>query len=222
MHYRVRQRLVCAENAAKSWMQPSQYVLAWIDALPRRSCVLDFGCGKLRYTIPLCDRVRSVCAVDSAVQVDRVQTIGGVTITARQYAASRLPAVKIYSVDETGWTRNRYDAILCCNVLSAIPLLTVRQRILKKLLAVARDGGLLLATTQYRNSYFTSFASNPRARRHLDGWLVEDPRDANRASFYGMVPVHELSRAVAKAGWHVEEALTKGESAFVVGMKCIS
>jgi hypothetical protein len=75
MRYRVRGCELRSENAAKPASQPSRAVLGWIAGLPAGLVILDYGCGKLRYAGPLAKRARAVMAVDSHVQVSRLQKL---------------------------------------------------------------------------------------------------------------------------------------------------
>src|SRR2546427_92673 len=103
MRYRVRGFTVRSENAAKPVTQPNPYVLKWIRELPQSASVLDFGCGKLRYTIPLADRVRHVTAVDSAVQLCRQQLLNGVRTNIKEYARSYLANARAVAVADPQW-----------------------------------------------------------------------------------------------------------------------
>ena len=76
MRYVVRGLEIRTENAAKPIGRASRWVLKWIEGLPSNAVALDYGCGNLRYTVPLAERVRSVYAVDSEYQVRRVQKLG--------------------------------------------------------------------------------------------------------------------------------------------------
>jgi hypothetical protein len=118
MHrYRVRGCEVRSENAAKPAESAGGWLLTWLRRLEPSLDGLDLGCGKLRYTVPLSNRINRVMAVGSQIQVDRVQTSFGCKCTVREY----LPNVSVNATIEREWRRQRYDFILCSNVLSAIP-----------------------------------------------------------------------------------------------------
>jgi len=213
MHYKVNGLLIKTENAAKPISQQSQWVLQWISSLPRSSVVLDFGCGKFRYTIPLSKRVASVFAVDSIFQIERTQIINEKKCTLTEYALKYLPNVTVCDVMHKDWQRPKYDYVLCSNVLSTIPSKQKRSQTLKSLLPLLKGDGNILICTQYRNSYFNSYKDNPKANRYLDGWVISSSRGV---SFYGIIGPEELRHVCITAGFNVTECYSKGESAYVV------
>jgi 2-polyprenyl-3-methyl-5-hydroxy-6-metoxy-1,4-benzoquinol methylase len=174
---------------------------------------LDLGCGKLRYTIPLSRPGKRVVAVDSEVQLSRIQIIAGQRCSIRKYAALNLPNVEIYSTQQTQWRRAQYDYILCSNVLSAIPCYRVRKQLLTEVRGLLKPNGVLLVTTQHRNSYFKLWLRDPRAESYLDGFLVSL---RHGASFYGLIPPKTLKRLSARCGLRVIEAGSIGETAYVL------
>ena len=214
MHYKVAGLVVKTENAAKPASQACRWVLRWIDDLSKESVALDYGCGKFRYTIPLAKRVSKVYAVDSEVQVKRLQLVDGERTTLKQYAQTRLPKVEVYEVDERGWRRKKYDRILLANVLSTIPVIRRRVDMLSMLRDLLRQDGQLLACTQFRNSYFKTYETNPRAHQRRGGWLVQLGSDS--ASYYAIVPLKRLERLCFQAKLRVVHAYVRGESAYVV------
>lgn len=213
MRYRVRGLTVRSENAAKTLSQPSKYVLHWISQLPPGSSVLDMGCGKLRYTIPLAKQVRHVTAVDSEVQVNRVQIIAAVKTTLMDYAKKYLPNVVLSTVDDAKWRNRKYDYVLCANVLSAIPSHSERLAVLRRIRTVLKKRGQLLAVVQYRNTYFRDYRHNPKAIPHRDGWLV---KQGEYASFYALISPDSLKRLCKLVGFGTATVSLRGESAFVL------
>lgn len=218
MRYHVKGRVIRSENAAKPATQACKWVLSYIRRLPRNSTGLDYGCGKLRYTIPLARRIKKVFAVDSHVQVSRLQKIKGRLSTIPQYASQRLPNVVICTVGQANWRATRYDVALVLNVLSAIPVYRVRIDILRTVWGLVRPGGSMLAVTQFWSSYFRRWERSPSAVEHLDGWLVK-----SRAgdSFYGLIDLKSLERHCRQAGVNIAETgyCRSGESAYLVGRK---
>ena len=54
MHYKINDIVIKSENAAKPTFTPSNDMLHLLeDNISDSDIVLDYGCGKLRYTIPL-------------------------------------------------------------------------------------------------------------------------------------------------------------------------
>lgn len=212
MRYKVTGLTIKSENAAKPISQSSQWVLRWISSLPKSSIVLDYGCGKFRYTIPLSRKVRAVYSVDSIHQLDKVQIINNKKTTLRDYAKRYLRNVVVCDTVDDKWRQQKYHYVLCSNVLSAIPNKRKRTEILKLLSTVLRPNGKLFVCTQYRNSYFKAYANYPNAKRFRDGWLITKK---GTAFFYGIIPPTELAKLCQKAGFHIIECYSKGESAYV-------
>jgi SAM-dependent methyltransferase len=216
VRYCLRGLEIRSENAAKPIGRAALWVCQWISRLPLTLKVLDYGCGKLRYTIPLSKRVRSVIAVDSQVQISRQQVVAGRQTTIPAYALDRLGNVQVVGVESfslASWAALRADLAVCCNVLSAIPVLAERNRVLRRLALAVAPGGYCLFVTQFKNTYFDSYAKRPGAQALLDGWLVPFGLGA---SFYGVIPPKELAGLVASAGFSVVEEGSIGESAFVL------
>ena len=216
MRYTVKGLEVRSENAAKPAGSAGRWLLNWIADLDCSCRGLDLGCGKLRYTVPLSRRLRSVVAVDSKIQVDRVQTLFGTKSSVRRYATENLPNVRVYSLNEGGWRGRRYDVVLCSNVISAIPSRKARSELIATAHERLRHQGLFLLTTQFRNTYFNNWASDPRAIRHCDGFLV---KGAKGASFYALLDSDALVRICCKAGFSILNSGHARELAFVIATR---
>lgn len=54
MHYRINDCIIKTEYAATSTQKPNYIVLDYIKLYAPGTDALDYGCGKLRHTIPLC------------------------------------------------------------------------------------------------------------------------------------------------------------------------
>lgn len=216
MHYEVNGLTVRTENAAKPLGQAHAFVLHWIGELLPTSVVLDYGCGKFRYTIPLARHVKNVVAVDSKHQVDRIQIVAGEETSLRSYAADHLPNTQVYDITQKAWLGRRYDIVLCANVLSTIPFPRKRRSILRKLRDVLKPRGRLLLCTQYRNTYFKTYATNPQASEYEDGWLI---RSRHGTAFYGIIDKTALVELCDSSGLAITEAFSKGESAYVVASR---
>ena len=215
VRYRVRGALIKTENCAKPCAQASKWVLEWIRTLPQAAVALDFGCGKLRYTIPLAKRLRAVFAVDSSHQIFRRQSVNGRYTSVKAYAKNSLPNVHVCSVGSPRWQRN-FDVILCANVLSAIPEQKVRRRVLRGLARRLKAEGVILVCVQFRNSHFAGWKHNSHAERYKDGWLVENAR---RTSFYGIISPANLIKVCRNANLNVIAGGSHGESAFVIAAR---
>jgi len=212
MRYRFKGVELKTENAAKSYRQVGAWLCEQIALVSSDALVLDYGCGKFRYTIPLSRMVRSVFAVDSRHQIDREQRIAGKQTTLGEYAKKNLKNVFVCDVRSTAWRRKEFDFILCSNVLSTIPHKVDRLNVLRKLRAVLKDGGRVLVSTQYRNTHFNQWKSNPNAIRVRDGWFVTGRRGP---SFYAIIPPKKLARLCREAGFSSSHVGSSGETAFV-------
>jgi hypothetical protein len=121
MIYRCAGLVVNAANAAKSSRQASSWLLSKIDRLDPSGDILDYGCGKFRYTAALSTRAASVTAVDSTIQITRTQIIHGLRTSLFEYARAHLPNVRVVSEEQIEWRNRKYSHAFVINVLSAIP-----------------------------------------------------------------------------------------------------
>ncbi len=216
MRYKVRGVEIRSENAAKPGCCAGAWVLNWISHLSSTEHGLDMGCGKLRYTIPLASVLSSVTAVDSKVQVDRCQAVLGVRASVREYAARYLSNVRVCALEERHWQRDRYGVVLCSNVLSAIPSRTIRKRVVATGYERLRKGGTFLLTTQYRNSHFSAWDTDPRATRYSDGFLVKAYRGT---SYYALLDSEALSTFCRSVGFSILNAGHVRELAYVLATR---
>jgi len=174
VRYRIRGFEVRSENAAKSHHQISHGLATWLSRNVRGGAVLDYGCGRLRYVQYLARRAEVVGLVDSDVQFDRPFSVGRRLTTVRLEAKRRWPFCRVYSIQDflVRGPTERYDFILCANVLSAIPSRRVRSDSLRAIHRSLVPGGQVLVVNQHTNSYFTNIRKRPGAIRLLDGWLL--------------------------------------------------
>lgn len=212
MRYKFKGVELRTENAAKPYRQRSKWLVAQIRQIPSETLALDYGCGKFRYTIALAQSVKRVFAVDSSFQIEREQQIANRRTTLREYARKYLKNVSVYEVSSERWRRQRFDFILCANVLSVIPHELVRLKVLRELRAVLKENGQLLVSTQFRNTYFRQLEGNPNATWVRDGWFI---RGLRGASFYAIIPPRKLAQLCRAAGLLVSNSASKGETAFV-------
>lgn len=212
MRYRFKGVELRTENAAKPHRQASKWLIHEISQVSSDSVALDYGCGKFRYTIPLSRRVKYVCAVDSLYQIDRKQQVANRRTTLRKYARAHMKNVAVYEIQSTGWRRMKFDFILCANVLSVIPRRALRVTVLCQLKRVLKPGGRILISTQFRNTHFKQWETNPNATWIRDGWFVNGVRGA---SFYAIIPPKKLYRLCCDAGLSMDRMGSRGETAFV-------
>ena len=216
MRYSVRGNEVRSENAAKPACSAGAWLLNWITQLDSRDTALDLGCGKLRYTVPLAIALRSVTAVDSSAQLDRTQKLFGIQTSIREYAAEYLPNVRVCALEETDWRREQFGVVLCSNVLSAIPSRSIRNQVVRTAYQRLANGGVFLLTTQYKNSHFAAWGSNPRASRYCDGFLV---KTTHGVSFYALLDSTALVTLCRSSGLTIIEAGHAKEIAYVIATR---
>lgn len=218
MRYNVQGLTIKSENAAQGPRRASRRVLEWIWAQETHSRILDYGCGKLRYTLPLSRRVREVLAVDSEAQLSRVQTVNGCRTSLIEYSRCHLENVRLSTPESVAWQCERLDAALLANVLSAVPVLAERERILARIRSCLRPGGELFLCSQFRNSTCDAYPENPRAERYLDGWFVRHS-DGKGASFYAMLSPTDLAKICHQAQMEVVREETIEHSAYLTARR---
>ena len=197
MHYILGEYIVESELAAKSVLMPNKIILDYISKLSPNYIALDYGCGKLRHAIPLANYVQQVIAIDSREQLEKKQRIHNSIIAPVEYCKENLT---ILPLDSDGWRKQKYDFVLCSNVLSAIPDEIVRMNVLSDIISVLKKEGHLLLSVQYYNSYYNSYRTRKDAFPYLDGWLVKR-RGSNKYDFYAMLNAECLIGMCRKVGF---------------------
>lgn len=214
MHYRIKGTLVKSENAAKPMQRAAGPLVEWLKQRPCTDSALDYGCGKLRYTLHLRAKSKKLGIVDSVVQLDRIQRIDGRMTSVRQYAREHCPTCRIYDLVEF-WKgiSHSYGFILCANVLSAIACPRVRARSLHALRNALARNGTLLVVNQHTNSYFREARQNPGAFAHLDGWVLQS---RSGAAYYGIWDRDSTIAVLRRFGFGVVDAWIDGQSNYVL------
>lgn len=213
MHYRVNGWVVRAERTAKPRSQASGALKRWILEEKNRGDVLDFGCGRLRYAHELSMVAETLTFVDSQEQLRRTCTFESRRETVAEHAVRLCPKARTLDCQAFIADDQRYDFILCANVLSSVPVRRERQRIMRLLASRLKASGRCLFVTQYRNSYYRELEHHPGATRHLDGLLVNR---GSTSTFYGLVRKNSIIRLARLNGLQTERAWTEGQSAYVL------
>ncbi len=214
MHYRIDNYIIESELAAKSPSQTNKHMIDIINNIPNNYKVLDYGCGKLRYSIPLAKQVASVVAIDSAYQINKPQKINSFYGCPSEY---KLNGLSVCDINNSFWQNKSYDAVLCINVMSAIPYDEMRFKIIKDAYDVLNSQGFLLIVVQYRNSYFNTYKKRTDTIPYYDGWLIK--KTNNKCSFYGMPTSEYIVTLCYKAGFTSVNINKKDGSYYVKAFK---
>jgi hypothetical protein len=203
---------VRSENAAKPTGFRSRFVLDWLTKFGKVGLAVDYGCGRLRYSLPLCSVADRVIAVDSREQLDRFQTINGVRTTIRRYLQRRrkLTALEISDFEKS---KCRADLIICINVLSAIPNEEDRVAVVSNVARHLRRSGKCLFAVQHRNSDFNRVRRIGRAKAYKDGYLIDM---GGWSSFYGLLNRQYIVKLLEQVGLVTDSAFIEGQSTYVV------
>ncbi len=214
MRYRVLGTEIRSKNTAKTMAEASQALTHWLLARPRVSRALDFGCGKLRYTPYIARTSVALGIVDSQIQLERSQMIAGRLTSVSRYARRRWPRCRIHSVEQF-WAgvQERYDFVLCANVLSAIPSRKARTRSLRAIQACLRPEGECLIVNQHSNSYFREARGRPEAIAHLDGRILPSIWGG---CYYGILDRDKCTHILRSLGFMVLETWVEHQSTFVL------
>lgn len=214
MRYRVKGVEVRSENAAKPHTQRSKVVAAYLKACPTVGSLMDYGCGKLRYSDLLTRIARRVSFVDSDVQLTRRQRIRGRMTTVVQCVSSRYQNARVLTIAQAHRGRARFDRVTCINVLSAIPTLSELHAALGIIRQRTKRTGVAVFVNQHRNSYFKKFTWG---KPHLFGHLYTGRRGH---SYYGVFTMARVRRLLRGRGFRILNAWQSGEINFVEARPC--
>lgn len=212
MHYQINDITIKSELAAKPPSQTNKNVLQYISLLSNEYEVLDYGCGKLRYSIPISQKVKRVIAIDSKEQVDTYKKIGNRYCRPRDMSNSNLT---VLSIEEMKWNESKFDVVFCTNVLSAIPFENERLKLLINAKKVLKNNGTLFISVQYRNSYFKSYSQRKDVIKYNDGWLIKK-KSKNQYAFYAELSPDYIVELCKKAGYSSFSIRKKDGSCFII------
>jgi SAM-dependent methyltransferase len=150
--------------------------------------------------------------VDSETQLSRGQIIAQQRTTVRQLIGCS-NGVEVANIAEFGSDKTEFDRGFCINVLSVIPILAIRQRVIRLIYSKLRPGGTCVFVVQYRNSDFKRMSAMPNARVWRDGMLIDSLRGF---SFYALIRPNQLVSMVIGAGFQIADLRLNDGSAYVV------
>lgn len=209
MHYILNGITIKSENAAKPEAQASKSVVNYLLDKKGIERILDFGCGKLRYSETLNKIGVSVTYVDSRVQLTRLQTIKGTKTNVVKYVADNYQGALVVPFEEIDHHKEKYQLITCTNVISAIPCEETLKKVLAKINDLLDSDGCAVFVNQHRNSYFKRFLSG---QKRLFGYIYKGKRGY---SYYGIITPDVMTKLLECNGYKVLKSWTVGESNFV-------
>jgi 2-polyprenyl-3-methyl-5-hydroxy-6-metoxy-1,4-benzoquinol methylase len=209
VRYRVNGREIRSENAAKPYSQQSAVVADYLKQQARVGAVLDYGCGKLRYSNLLATIGRRVTFVDSKIQLTRLQRVRGRRTTVTEFVARTYRHAHVVPAEELRAGRARYDLVTCINVLSAIASRQALYGALDAIRRSTRRNGVAVFINQHSNSSFKRYA---RGERHLFGHIHQR---RGKSFYYGLLSETRVVRLLTKRGFKIRRAWGAGEINFV-------
>lgn len=213
MRYKVNGRVIRSENAAKPHTQQSKAVSELILSYGKVNNVLDFGCGKLRYSDLLTQISPQVTFVDSKIQLIRDQVIKGHKTTVKKYALDNYQGSSVIPYEELDKHKLRYELITCTNVISAIPCSNTLRNVLVTINNLLEKNGKVIFVNQHRSSYFKRFISG---KKQLFGYIYEGRRGS---SYYGIIQKENMIKLLEEHDFIITNAWISGESNFVEAKK---
>jgi hypothetical protein len=137
--------------------------------------------------------------------------VRGARLAVRE-AVSYSNRIRVCNNLEFDQSDERFDRAFCINVLSAIPIMAVRRRVIETILYHLKPQGTCLFVVQYRNSDFTRMRDMPNARPWKDGFIIDSLRGF---SFYGLITPESLTSLVQECGFMVTNLQRHHGSAYV-------
>ena len=215
MHYKINDTLIKSENAAKPTFTPSKDMLFLLKKYIKKSDhVLDYGCGKLRYTIPISKMAKIVHGVDSNEQIYRPIKLRGKTISIYNLA-KKYKNIVLHAISKKEWQKFKYDKILLSHVLSAVPHEKDRFKIACALHGVMHAESILIACTNHRMSYFKKWDISPRVEKYNDGYFIKEPIP----SYFGIINKVKLAGYFEQSGFEILQLFIKEDNTYCICKK---
>lgn len=200
-----------SSRTAKSYLQQSCRVVDFIRSFEFVDSILDYGCGKLRYSLELRDKCDNLSLLDSNVQLNRVQMIHNTKISVKEYISKNYPDIKIISTDEICNVEDKFNIIFCSNVLSAIPDYKIRSNLLYQIYSKLKDDGKAYFITQYTNSFYSKLSKRDNVIQHLDGFIS---KNGSKSTYYGILGKDKLTELLEKHGFNVIKVWNVDQSTY--------
>lgn len=209
MQYKLSNVLIKTENAAKPHSQQSQHVYKYLLSKTPNQKILDFGCGKLRYSDILTKSSKSVTFADSEIQLSRIQVVRGVKTSVKEYINSNYPSSSYVPVEKIAELDEKFDLITCINVLSAIPCERKLKQAIKDIRQLLSSGGIAIFINQHKSSYFKKYE---KGIKHLYGYLY---KTRSNYSYYGLMTKDVVEKLLIENQLIIKRSWSVGEINFV-------
>lgn len=209
MRYDISGKLLKSENAAKPHSQKSGVVVDYLLSHSNKKNILDYGCGKLRYSDTLINLSSNITFVDSEIQLSRQQMVRGTKTTVHDYVSKNYSNCRTLSVEKISEHDSRYELITCTNVLSAIPCINALNEALKQIKRLLHRDGVAVFINQHRSSYFKKYESGSK---HLHGFLYNGRRGT---SYYGILNKQDTEDLLKNNGFIIKKSWCSGESNYI-------
>ena len=212
MHYKYQDIVIKSENSAKPISTPSKDILLLFEEFVNKSdTVLDYGCGKLRYTVPLSRMCNKVFGVDSREQLTRTIKISGKPTTLMNYA-KQFKNINLFTIDNQEWMNIKYDKIILSHVLSSIPYEEDRIQIVNTLKDIMDEKSTLLACTNHRMSYFKKWDKSDKVIKYNDGYLIKEPHP----SYFGKIDKEKLAGYFKSNGYKILKSFIVEDNSYCI------
>lgn len=189
MQYKINGTIIKSENSAKPTYSPSKDMLALLENyVSKDDELLDFGCGKLRYAIPLSTKVKKVYGVDSYEQINRHIKVNKEKTSVLEIS-KKFHNIILFDAAMEDWKKRKYDIILLSHVLSSIPDDDDRLNIINSLASVMHEKSILITCTNHRGSIFKKWANSPNIEKYNNGFFIKEPSP----SYFGIIDKKILS-----------------------------
>jgi len=192
-------RHICVktENSVPSQMLPPLCIHPFIQSCShwKVRTLADVGAGRLRSAIPLLRRGFDVCAVETDVQLSRIEDL--ISDINRRAIGARLTCM---SIEEFSSSRLMLDGAISICVLHTIPDTQTRKGILLAIRRNVKAGGHVLVDVPFGEPYYRKKMTKDRSYR--DGFLMGRE---SCMTFYKDYQEEELIEFVEELGFGFEK-----------------
>ena len=209
MRYTISGNTLRSENAARSHMQKSHQVVDYLLSKGTVDNILDYGCGKLRYSDTLLALSDNITFVDSEIQLSRQQIIRSERTSVSDYISSNYEKCKSIPIEKISEHKEKYKLITCTNVLSAIPCNEALIGALNQIRRLLHESGTAIFINQHRSSYFKLYKSGDK---HLYGHLYKGNRGIY---YYGILNKEQTINLLTNQGFVINRSWNNGESNYI-------